>query len=99
MIIWSDKELEHIKKHLEGTLEIIEKGLLESDIKSSVEILISQIENINNIEIINQLLYDVLDEYYATYWVKGYTSDDLREQNLSWFIEEDCVIYNKMYGI
>ncbi|MCB2340884.1 hypothetical protein [Clostridium estertheticum] len=97
MIIWNDNELEHIQKHLEMTIKAINENKYESDNKTSYELLINQIQNVNEAELINAVLEDILDDYYACYWVKGYTSDDLREEKLPWINDIDCDIYERMY--
>lgn len=68
MIKFDDKELKHIKQMLEETVNCEEfKG--DENIPS-MQIVLDEFDTINEVEIINQLLIDVLEIFYAWYWLR-----------------------------
>lgn len=104
MIIWSEKELKFIKKHLEGSVESLAKfkeigetGFCSED---TIELMHTVLENFdcaNSLEHINKILYEVLDYEFANYLIRGFTVEELRE--LDWIEEQDCEIYKKIYEL
>lgn len=104
MIIWSKKELEFIKKHLEGSIKSLAKfkalgetGFCGKDTEMLMHVVLDNFECVNAVEHINKILYDVLDETYSVYLLMGFKDEDIIE--LDYMEEEDCVIYKKLYEL